>query len=232
MAIDPQKLTQAVVHWLEYESAIGRSDLFDEAYMAFPLGNYLQVHGGGKVRPESIHPVLNRGNQGKGRRAAVDFVITPNESEVWEWAIETKFIVDNRDFSQEVFDDILRLECLVEEYKAARYLLVVAGSGKLLHALFVNRSAQVGGGGAVQPLFPSVLSVDTANPKLTVNIEGSQEPQRGYWKDAKHNQVQGWPASLSTVLLGKSGDVSDASQGFACLAWEITPSVRPLVQVN
>jgi hypothetical protein len=217
MAIDPQKLSQAVVHWLEYESAIGRAELFDEAYMAFPLGNYLQVHGGGRVRPEALHPVLNRNVQGKGRRAAVDFVITPDGSDVWEWAIETKFIVDNRDFSQELFDDILRLECLVEDFKAARYLLVVAGSGKMLNALLVARTGQVGAGNNNLPLFPSVLSVDTANPQITIEIENSVEPQRSYWRDAKHDRMTGWPARLTTKLLGKSGEVSDQSNGFTCL---------------
>jgi hypothetical protein len=232
MAIDPQKLTQAVVHWLEYESAIGRAELFDEAYMAFPLGTYLQVHGGGRVRPEALHPVLNRNMQGKGRRAAVDFVVTPDGSEVWEWAIETKFIVDNRDFSQEVFDDILRLECLVEDYKAARYLLVVAGSGGQIHSLFVQKSGQVGGGGNLQELFPKVLSVDPAQPEIEVDIQNAAEPQKSYWKDAKHDRMAGWPAKLTTKLVGKSGDVSTAHSGFSCLAWEITPTIRPLIQVN
>lgn len=232
MAIDCPTLTEAVVHWLEYERAIGRAELFDEAYLAYPVGTYLQVHSGGKVRPEQNHPVLNRNAQGRGRRAAVDFVVTRKDGDDWDSALETKFVSRARDFGSELFTDILRLECIVEEFKSARLYLVVAGLGKSLHSLLVNQTGQVGDRNPRQPLFPPVLSISKDDRKREVQIDNAAEPQRSYWIYSKPRNLTGWPSTLTTELLGITGEVSDNSDRYACLAWEIIAATRPLVQLQ
>lgn len=223
MALDPQQLARAVTCWLEYEAAIGREDLFDESYLAYPIGAFLQARSGSKVVPEAIHPVL--ASAGRGRKPSVDFVVTAGD--IWEWAIETKFINDARDFADELFADILRLECLIERFPAVRRLLVAAGPGTQMKALLLDRSGQTGGGSA--PLFPPVLSTTLPAVPLNVELAASVEPQRGFWKG---NQLGArlWPSPITTHLVGCSGDVSDGSH-YTCLVWEIRSAQRALMPI-
>ena len=150
MALDPQALAKAIGCWLEYEAAIGRSPLFDEAYLSYPLGAVLLAHGDGKILPEEPHPML--AGDGVGAKAAVDYAVA-DQGGSWALAIESKFIIGgSRDYALEIFADLLRLEALVEKFPAARRLLVLAGRYSDIKALLVDRTGRPGGGIAVSRL--------------------------------------------------------------------------------
>lgn len=225
MALHPQALAKAIGCWLEYEAAIGRAPLFDEAYLSYPLGAVLLAHGDGKILPEEPHPML--AGDGAGAKAAVDYAVA-DQGGAWTLAIESKFVTDSRDFAPEIFADVLRLEALVEKFPAARRLLVLAGRYQEIKALLVDRKGQQGGGGALLPLFPTVLSIDSSAPALTSDISASTDPHRGYWKDSKPKKLAGWPPKLTTTLVGKFADEGTPAS-YACVVWEVTSITRTLL---
>jgi len=97
MAMDLlRRVTEGLGAWLHYEFCCDRSELFSEKYLAPPVGILLSSAQIGRVFAEFKHPVLAPLMTGRGRRPALDFVIsesypTPN------LAIESKWVSDDTD---------------------------------------------------------------------------------------------------------------------------------------
>src|SRR4051794_28353319 len=104
-------LAQTVYHWLKYQSLCGRSELFCEAYMAQPIGEYCLSLNPTQFETECSFPNAYQANT--RRRRALDFasfgLSAGGAQKVMKNAVETKFVSARRTFTQEIYDDLFRL---------------------------------------------------------------------------------------------------------------------------
>lgn len=113
----------AVARWLSFQDLCRRSDLFSEAYLSQPIGEYLMSNYKGRLQPESDHPNLQPNSMGRPKQ--LDYTCWSPESKVMVMAMECKWIGPSAYSKQALFDDILRLEVLrTGKGHVGRYFLV------------------------------------------------------------------------------------------------------------
>jgi hypothetical protein len=217
MALNPPCLARAVVHWTEFETSCRRGNLLSEAQLSQPIGQVLNANSVNPVVPEFPHPLLNNG--GSGRPKAIDFVIQTRNESVITHAIETKWITDKRDFKQELFDDLARLELVhVENRPLARWLLIAGRYSHIRDAVF-DAEGNSGPDSPRAKVFDGVLP-SNLNTKVTVPIRDAILPAQRYWK--KTNKAFGIDIAISlTVRLEGVYPEMPVDDSIACFVWQV-----------
>jgi len=226
--MNPIHLAQAIVHWLEYQSICGRSELFSEAYLAQPIGEYCLALGNEHFEPE--YPYPNAYQAGVRRRRSLDFALfgtsVNGNQKVLIHAIETKFVRGKRGFTQEIYDDLFRLLWFQpnREPDRCRRWLVVAGFCKNLRSEKFLRSQVQLGKGAGQPrkhAFKGLLSQDLHNHTRTKTIHTSFPQLRARWAEAAKNFGVNQVPNEITVRLAGRAPTSARPADACCYVWEI-----------
>ena len=129
-------LSYGVGSWLSFESSCDRSGLFNEKYLAGPVGQVL--NGRCQNRPVSEWPhsalsILKIGAGGK--RLGVDFVVLYNSGNT-EIAVETKWAGRSVLTTEKILWDLIRLEKIVTSEKNARCFFLLGGQQNRLNATF------------------------------------------------------------------------------------------------
>lgn len=226
--MNPIHLAQAIVHWLEYQSLCGRSELFCEAYLAQPIGEYCLSLKPEHFEPEYPYPPQYQ--KGVRRKRSVDFAIFKKTAggtqKFISDAIETKFVTARRDFTQEVFDDLFRLLWFqpTREPARCRRWLVVAGFRRNLQSdNFLKAKVQIGKG-PNQPkkaAFTGLLSSDLNNHTRRKPIHTSEAQLRACWVEAAGSFGQNTlPDSIEVRLAGRAPKVAKPTDA-CCYVWEI-----------
>ena len=215
-----QDLANAVVHWAEYEALCGRAKLLCEASLRSPIGEFLISTEGTALEVEVPYP---KGYQaGKGRPRSVDFCVRRAGGEQpWLSILEAKWISKNRDFSQEIFDDLLRLEIVRRTSQNEEFdrLLLLAGRRDDIEKYVFEREANVGGGAGRIDLFRSVLP-QGAESVINVRVADADKGIVEYWRESASNCGQTvLPLSLNVKLLASA---AASSLRFACWIWRVT----------
>ncbi len=226
--MNPIHLAQAIVHWLEYQSLCGRSELFCEAYLAQPVGEYCLSLKPEHFEPE--HPYPREYQQGVRRKRSVDFAVfkkTPGGAQKFlSDAIETKFVTARRDFTQEMFDDLFRLLYFqpTREPARCRRWLVIAGFKKNIESdKFLKAHVQIGRGAhqPKRPAFKGLLSADLNNHTRTKLIHDAEPQLRACWVEAAQNFGQTTiPDSITVRLAGRAPRTAKPTDA-CCYVWEI-----------
>jgi hypothetical protein len=125
-------LVEAVGSWLHFELRCGRGSLFDEAYLSFPVGQYLIGRYGSQVRAEFEHPVLAPLMAGRGDRPRIDYAVLGTDGKLAA-VIEAKWLRSVSDLRLLV-RDLLRLELAASTGVAA--FALVAGQKRALELIF------------------------------------------------------------------------------------------------
>ncbi len=129
------KMCQATGAYLQYEFALGKSNLFNERYLSTPIGAVLGHLYPHRVHSEYLHPVLAPFKAGKpGRRPEVDFAVVQNHPTL-VCAIESKWVGKNGLDAEDIIWDLLRLE-LIAHYENAKAYFILAGRKKHLDSFF------------------------------------------------------------------------------------------------
>ena len=198
--------------WIQFQAECGRERLFSERLLADPIGQFLLAHHPDKLEVEYKHPAFSS--------RSIDFAVLSSEdsnsppSEV----METKFVTPKRGFTQEICDDLMRLEAAVNHVPDCRGLFLVVGLGKHLKAQVVtefNESENT-------PPLQKVLAGDQKTYH-EVEIENSENGLRKNWESSLSRISE----SIGPTQIG----VSLASQwpheaviqddAWTCIVWEI-----------
>ncbi|MHC1732804.1 MAG: hypothetical protein AB9888_12365 [Bacteroidales bacterium] len=139
---NPKTIVEAIGYWLNFEYACKRSELFNERYMSYPIGQFLMARFGHLVRTEYIHPILSEIKSGKGAKPKVDFVVLRqkikiSDEEVIELAIETKWCSKSNTLVRDIVRDLVRLSLLIDKYNCSAYF-ILAGKKKAIDSLFAD----------------------------------------------------------------------------------------------
>jgi len=164
-------LVEAVGSWLHFELRCGRSSLFDESYLAFPVGQYLIGRYGNQVRSEFEHPVLAPLMTGRGDRPRMDYVVLQTDGKPAA-VIEAKWLRSISDLRLLV-RDLVRLELVASSGVAA--FALVAGQKRALKSIFDSPQF------APHPDYPQsrpLLPLDHNNPRTLRIYPGPQFRRR------------------------------------------------------
>lgn len=209
------KLAKAVVFWAEYEDLCDRGRFLSEASLKHPISEFLIATQDKELSVEEPYPIS--GKPQKGRPKAADFCLKRvGGKRPWRAILESKWLSDKRDFSQEIFDDLLRLELVRRPGKSeafSRYLLV-AGKGTDVTRSINEREVNVGGGrtSLFDTVLPSVLG-----EAFKVSLLNAQKALREYWNDAAKNCNQTkLPLSLRVALVAREDGAT-----YSCLIWRV-----------
>jgi hypothetical protein len=214
------RLARAVAHWVGYESACGRENLLSEGSMLLPVGQYLQSHTRTYVDPEHPYPALPR------RR--IDIALLDNkESKLVRHAFEMKFIRESgRDYSQELFDDIVRLETLedVSDSNLTGRWLLIAGVWDDLKVKLFDYATARRGHPSVKPfdkVLPQVVFGGDVSNQYTVDLAASTGAVKAYWKESQDDlKLPRIPKQLHIDLRTKAPK-THSNQSYVCLIWRI-----------
>ena len=127
------KIADGLGSWLTFEQRCGRSPLFCESYLAYPLGQLLQHRFPGRVVSEVDHPVLSGEKHGPGRKPRIDFIVTGRDSK-FDLVVETKWVSKSPTLTRDIFRDIVRLDLLLPNF-ANEAVLILAGNVRDLRRL-------------------------------------------------------------------------------------------------
>ncbi|MDX2024305.1 MAG: hypothetical protein SF187_28950 [Deltaproteobacteria bacterium] len=207
-------LANAIVHWLEYERLCGRSNLLSEAALKAPVGEFLLSTQGHSLEVEVPYP--KEMQPAKGRPRSVDFCLRrAGGGRVWTSIVESKWANGKRDLSQEVFDDLLRLEHVRRSSQVEPFerVFLLAGQSKAIVQDIFEREAN-GADGRVR-LFEGVLP---QTGSAGVPVANAPAGIVKYWHEAAINiGLKGLPLTMKTKL------VAMASAGtFDCWVWRIS----------
>jgi hypothetical protein len=224
-------LAQTTYHWLKYQSLCGRSELFCEAYLAQPIGEYcLSLH---PEHFEAESPFPPAYQIGVRRKRSLDFAAfgksATGAQKVITDAIETKFVTARRNFVQDIYDDLFRLLWFqpTREPQRCRRWLVVAGYKRNIDGdKCLGAKVQLGPGkGQVQRLaFKGLLSTDLNNPTRTKPVQGATPQLRARWVDAADSFGQQQLPDTITVRLSGRAPSDPRPTEPCCYVWEI---IRP-----
>ena len=226
--MNPIHLAQAIVHWLEYQSICGRSELFCEAYLSQPIGEYCLSLNPEHFEPEYPYPNAYQNNA--RRKRSVDFALFQKTrggpQKFVSDAIETKFVTAKRDFTQEIFDDLFRLVWFQpnrEPARCRRWLVVAGFHGNLHSKHFLTAKVQLGPG-ANQPkafAFRGLLSTDLNNHTRRKPVHAAAPQLRARWVEAATNFGKNQMPDLITVRLAGRAPKTARPTDACCYVWEI-----------
>ena len=229
--MSPIHLSQAIVHWLEYQSICGRSELFCEAYLANPIGEYCLSVPHEHFEPEYPYPPAYQA--GAGRRRSLDFALFKQSltgtQKVMTDAIETKFVTAKRNFTQEIYDDLFRLlwfQPTRDPDRCRRWLVIAGFCRNLFSEHFLHDMVQVRRG-RNQPqtcAFRGLLSADLNNHTRTKPIQGAAPAIHNLWTEAARNFGQHQHPDAITVRLAGRTPATARPGDACCYVWEI---IRP-----
>lgn len=175
------KIADALAGFLTFEQWSGRSEFFNESYLAYPLAQILNAQYPNRVLPEIVHPVLSQHKKTRGDFKRTDFVITGRDNGSHDLAIETKWISKSTTLLRDLIRDVVRLDLLMPDY-AKEAILILAGNVKAANALFEDKRITT----------PS----DTPKPAL-VSPTGPRERSGVYFHYRITDEMKSF---LSTVL--------------------------------
>lgn len=217
MPVDTDLLARALSGWVQFQAECGRKKIFSERLLADPIGQFLLAHHPRRLEVELPHPIL------KQRR--VDFALRSADAEASPPSeiIETKFITPKRCFSQEICDDLVRLESASHEVPGCRGLFLVVGLGEHLK----NQVVTEFGDTEELPPLQHILAGYQEDPH-DVDIENAEIPLRKFWKASFDDLCGGEGPSKIRVSLLSQWPHEDVihDEAWTCLIWEVN-SVAP-----
>jgi len=225
---NPIHLAQVIVHWLEYQALCGRAELFSEAYLSQPIGEYCLSLNPNHFEPESLYP--NDYQKGAGRKQAIDFAVfgrnAANTQNVIKHAIETKFATAKRTFYQEVYDDLYRLLWFqpTREPAGCHRWLVIAGYHKNLTGrklLGAKVQLRPGKGQPQVHAFRGLLSDDLNNATRTKPVHLASAQLRKLWVEAAASFGQDELPDSITVRLAGRYPKKPRPADLCCNVWEV-----------
>jgi hypothetical protein len=211
-----RRVTEGLGAWLHYEYCCDRSEMFSEKYMAPPVGILLSSAQQGRVFAEFKHPILKEAMTGRGRRPALDFVVSERYP-VPKIAIETKWIGRTRISVESVVWDLVRLALLSHHFDTQCYF-VLGGQKKALTRFFETED------------FSGPKHVSSAAPILNITSNHLTTfpfvPSQHYRVPLLRNVFQGWPADLAApqrITTTRTKPFPDVLAGghFQVYAWKI-----------
>ena len=220
------ELGRAIVHWLEYERLCGRDNLFSEAALRNPIGQYLLANLNHQIEPEHNYPEAYQ-PAGAGRRRAMDFaVLRKGGQQVLLHGLESKFITSKREFKQEIFDDLLRLASFepagqVEPYEK---WLVVAGRWTNLRTRIFEATTRLRDGGPMSKTFRGILPKELTAPESHPFIHESAPGIRRLWARAAEAFSQTQIPNAIDVRLVARNPARPHPTSFCCLIWKVNRS--------
>lgn len=227
----PDHLAQTIVHWLEYQSLCGRSELFCEAYLAQPIGEYCLSIKPEHFEPECPYPNAYQG--GTTKKRAMDFAVYGKNAAGTQrsitHAIESKFVTARRSFAQELFDDLFRLcwfQPTREPGNCKRWLVVAGFSKNIIGPKALGAKVQLGRGAGKKKAdaFKGLLSRDLFNARRTKKVHLARPELRPMWADAAEAFGSTYLPDSVTVRLAGRYPVNPRPTAAACYVWEV---VRP-----
>ena len=138
---NPRNIVEAVSYWLNFESQCKRTELFNERYLSYPIGQFLMARYGHLVRTEYEHPILSPLKYGKGAKPKIDYVVLKKKEksgdrELIDLAIETKWCSNSNTLVRDIIRDLVRLNLLIYKYDCSAYF-ILAGK-RVLWKLCLN----------------------------------------------------------------------------------------------
>ena len=135
-----RRLAEGVGSWLHYEWCCNRSNLFNERYLAAPIGQVLASDFNVHVYSEVRHPVLAALSSGPGRKPAVDFAVLDPYPH-FRAAVESKWVGKTQVNLAAVVWDLVRLELIAAKFDADCFFLL-AGRRRELERMFAQKRFQ------------------------------------------------------------------------------------------
>ncbi|XXT15354.1 hypothetical protein WME94_34400 [Sorangium sp. So ce429] len=215
----PHLLASSIAHWLEYEDLCKRSIILSEASLKSPVADFLIANNGNDLLVEQSYPDEYQADRGRPR--AADFCLTrPGGDQVWTAILESKFVTMRRDYTQEVFDDIFRLEAVRRTNQKENFnrYFVMAGEQTVIKDRIFDRQYNVGDGGGRKPVFADILPL-IPNEDTNVPVATSSGPVLNYWSRAADEfNLTELPLTIRVTL------VADAFTGgkYRCCIWRIS----------
>ncbi len=205
-------LPAAVIHWISYEALCCRDHLFCESFLRYPISVYLESRESRKVQIEVKHPATVNPS------CRVDFAINVGVDPTA--IIETKWIACNRDYKQEIFDDLARIQCFpLPQENDGRYLLL-AGRHEDLIAKVIE--SDVNWHGAREQLFSGVLQDRCVNAPFHLSVRNSSDPVKKFWDRAFEKLKSPMPDGLLCELIAEyKSQASDTE--YSCFLWKVNP---------
>ena len=134
----PRQLVEAVGSWLHFEAMCGRTELFSEQYLSYPIGQYLSGKYGDMLRTEFPHPVLSQLRIGRGDKPRLDFAVL-NDDKI-RLAVETKWLGPTSSL-ESILRDLVRLELVAAHSHATTYF-ILGGTKRSLQSFFSTKTFQ------------------------------------------------------------------------------------------
>lgn len=229
--LDLRQLCRAIYHWLQYQNLCGRSELFSEAYLSQPIGEFLLSINFEHFQPEYAYPKAYQA--GARRQRSMDFAAFKKSSgggqKILNHAFEVKFVSGKRDFTQEIYDDLYRLVWFQpnrEPEQCQRWLIAAGISKKLLSDQFLKKKVQEkpGRGQKQVEAFKGLLSTDLNNHTRTKQVHGAHGAIRKCWVSAAKALAQDRIPDQITTRLAARWPIRPRTTDLSCMVWEI---IRP-----
>ncbi len=222
-----KSLAKAVVYWLEYESLCGRTEFLSESSLKTPLFDFLVSRSVGTMLIEEEYPGTYQPS--RGRRRSADFCLKRKGGQVvWTAIAEAKFLKGSRDYSQEIFDDLVRLESVRRAQKESfQRLFIVAGKRTSIQSGVFERQVNVGNGPRCK-LFKDVLP-DSVGTCINVDVHRAANGIYPYWKEAALAfGLPELPLTMTIRMLAREIGHDE----YECILWRVSSSrkrsTRPL----
>lgn len=134
-----RKLSEGLYAWMLYEFHCNRAYIFNEKYISYPIANILanNLNRNQNILVEQNHPLQNLSI---GRPIQIDFVVTDkyNQPNIWEIAIETKWIGNSMIKFSDVIWDLIRLQNLFKNYPNIKCYFLIAGNKNKIKKFWDN----------------------------------------------------------------------------------------------
>ena len=205
-------IAMAVNRWLSYQILCGREALLSEAYLGYPLAEYLINRHTGKFETEENHPVLN--NPRPGRPKQIDYVLLTKTKKAIEVAIECKWITTSSYDKQRILNDILRLECVRVDGRHVGRFLLVAGRKDDFDKNFKELQFNIGGGR--EKFTKALLSFSSKKPSKSVKPVSAAKFS-DYYRRFAASFNSSVPRSFKTTLVSRK-----TADNIAVCIWQIS----------
>lgn len=227
MILNAVNLSWAIINWLEYEFLCQRENLLSEASLKTPIAEFLNATQDQLLVTEQPYPPKMQ--SARGRRRSADFCLQRRtENQTWTTILESKWVNGRRDLNQEIFDDLLRLECVrkTDQSEAFDRYFLLAGYDRPIKELFIS-TANTGSGGARVSLYETVLPL---HGSLNVPVLGAPVGVIEYWIAAAESiGLKELPLSMTIEL---AAAITFDDRPFQCWVWRVSSvpnrQVRPI----